>query len=85
MQQRDNRKEQGRKGTKKKAVKSQTEPETSGPSGTRKRVIAENGKVLIVDSLGDVYLEEEGEDGTVEAFLLDVNHPNPNHVGLSKY
>lgn len=43
------------------------------PTGARKRVIAENGKVLIVDSLGDVYLEEEDEDGNFQQFLLDVS------------
>ncbi|PHH83619.1 hypothetical protein CDD82_6065 [Ophiocordyceps australis] len=42
-----------------------------GASGVRKRVVAENGKILVVDSLGDVYLEEEDEDGNVQEFLLD--------------
>ncbi|EEP82979.1 conserved hypothetical protein [Uncinocarpus reesii 1704] len=41
--------------------------------GDRKRVVAENGKVLIVDATGNVFLEEEAEDGTKEEFLLDVN------------
>lgn len=45
----------------------------SGPSGAKKRVVAENGKVLVVDSLGDVYLEQEDADGNVEEFLLDVS------------
>ncbi|KAI0842798.1 hypothetical protein F5Y06DRAFT_256126 [Hypoxylon sp. FL0890] len=50
----------------------------SGPSGARKRVVAENGKVLVVDSLGDVYLEQEDADGNVEEFLLDPNElPKP--------
>lgn len=40
-------------------------------SGQRRRVVAENGKVFIVDSLGDVYLEEEDEDGNVQEFILD--------------
>ncbi|BDD60566.1 hypothetical protein MPDQ_001631 [Monascus purpureus] len=44
-----------------------------GPSGNRKRVIAENGKVLIVDSIGNVFLEEETEDGERQEFLLDIN------------
>jgi hypothetical protein len=34
-------------------------------------VTAENGKVFVVDSSGDVFLEEENEDGDVEEFLLD--------------
>lgn len=45
----------------------------SGPTGPKKRVVAENGKVLVVDSLGHVYLEQEDEDGNVQEFLLDPN------------
>ncbi|KAM0814630.1 putative J domain-containing protein [Seiridium cardinale] len=52
----------------------QTQPSSgSGPTGAKKRVVAENGKVLVVDSLGDVYLEQEDEDGNVQEFLLDPN------------
>ncbi|OIW34422.1 endoplasmic reticulum domain-containing protein [Coniochaeta ligniaria NRRL 30616] len=47
--------------------------EGAGPTGSRKRVVAENGKVLVVDSLGDVYLEQEDEEGNVQEFLLDPN------------
>ncbi|ROT37200.1 hypothetical protein SODALDRAFT_334281 [Sodiomyces alkalinus F11] len=47
------------------------------PTGARKRVIAENGKVLIVDSLGEVYLEEEDEDGNLQQFLLDPSELKP--------
>lgn len=43
----------------------------SGPHGSRKRVQAENGKVLIVDSLGKVFLEAENENGEIEEYLLD--------------
>ena len=32
---------------------------------------AENGKVFVVDSVGNVYLEEEDEDGNTVEFLLD--------------
>ncbi|KAK1757922.1 hypothetical protein QBC47DRAFT_412006 [Echria macrotheca] len=49
------------------------QPQGQGPSGSKKRVVAENGKVLVVDSLGDVYLEQEDEDGNVAEFLLDPN------------
>ncbi|KAK5658887.1 hypothetical protein OQA88_1701 [Cercophora sp. LCS_1] len=49
------------------------QPQGQGPSGAKKRVVAENGKVLVVDSLGDVYLEQEDEDGNVAEFLLDPN------------
>lgn len=45
-------------------------PATS--TGERKRVVAENGKVLIVDSIGNVFLEEENEEGEKQEFLLDI-------------
>ncbi|KAI1865556.1 uncharacterized protein JN550_008313 [Neoarthrinium moseri] len=52
----------------------QTQPGNgSGPTGAKKRVVAENGKVLVVDSLGDVYLEQEDEEGNTHEFLLDPN------------
>lgn len=44
----------------------------AGPTGAKKRVVAENGKILVVDSLGDVYLEQIDEEGKVEELLLDV-------------
>ena len=47
--------------------------EKSGPRGMRKRVDAPNGKTLIVDSNGDVYLEEEDDDGEKQLSLLDVS------------
>lgn len=43
------------------------------PTGERRRVLAENGKVLIVDSAGNVFLEEEDEDGNVDEFPLDLD------------
>ncbi|KAL2147723.1 hypothetical protein VTI28DRAFT_7075 [Corynascus sepedonium] len=51
----------------------QPQPQGSGPTGSKKRVVAENGKILVVDSLGDVYLEQEDGDGNVAEFLLDPN------------
>lgn len=48
------------------------EPEFDvGPQGPKKRVQAENGKVLIVDSVGNVFLEEEDENGERCEYLLD--------------
>ena len=44
----------------------------SGPVGAKKRTRAENGKILIVDSTGNVFLEEETEEGDTQEFLLDV-------------
>ncbi|KAI9808281.1 MAG: hypothetical protein M1825_004738 [Sarcosagium campestre] len=50
----------------------------SGPRGEKKRIVAENGKVLIVDAEGNVYLEEENEDGEKGEYLLDVDEiPRP--------
>lgn len=43
----------------------------TGPQGRKKRVQAENGKILIVDSVGNVFLEEGGENGGREEYLLD--------------
>lgn len=45
---------------------------TTGPVGAKKRVTAKNGKVLIVDSLGSVYVEEQTEEGATIELLLDV-------------
>jgi curved DNA-binding protein CbpA len=46
----------------------------SGPQGAKRRIVGQNGKVLIVDSVGNVFLEEETEDGMKGEFLLDVSH-----------
>ncbi|CAM1506545.1 Fc.00g061860.m01.CDS01 [Cosmosporella sp. VM-42] len=80
MYERATRKEEGKPKPKqaRKAKSSETSSRDAstgpdGPSGARKRVVAENGKILVVDSLGDVYLEEEDEDGNVNEFLLDPN------------
>lgn len=88
MQEREARKESAKEGKKtgrSRAGKSvsgsatpvpQTQPGSgSGPSGAKKRVVAENGKILVVDSLGDVYLEQEDEEGNMHEFLLDVSLP----------
>ena len=56
----------------------QTPTGTAGPTGERKRVQAENGKVLVVDSTGNVYLEQQDEDGVTQEFLLDMDEiPRP--------
>lgn len=52
-------------------------PVTAGPQGAKKKIRAENGKILVVDSLGDVYLEQEDEDGNTALFLLDVSLSSP--------
>lgn len=83
MQERENKKETtqegggrrvGRKLAARAASASGTAtPVEGGPQGAKKRVVAENGKILVVDSLGDVYLEQEDEENNVELFLLDVS------------
>ncbi|KAJ5585298.1 uncharacterized protein N7459_005098 [Penicillium hispanicum] len=55
-----------------------TESAPATATGERKRVMAENGKVLIVDSLGNVFLEEENEEGERHEYLLDIEEiPRP--------
>jgi hypothetical protein len=57
-----------------KTTKEKVEVEsTPAPRGTKKRVVAENGKILIVDSVGNVYLEQTTEEGEVHEYLLDPN------------
>ncbi|KAF2725559.1 hypothetical protein K431DRAFT_280926 [Polychaeton citri CBS 116435] len=52
---------------------------TSGPVGAKKRTQAPNGKILIVDSVGNVFLEEETEEGEKHEFLLDPDEiPQPS-------
>lgn len=48
-------------------------PQPQQPQGNRKRVVADNGKILIVDQGGNVYLEEETVEGTKHEYLLDVS------------
>ncbi|KID91198.1 DnaJ domain or J-domain-containing protein [Metarhizium guizhouense ARSEF 977] len=75
MQEKEAKKEGGRGRAKKvtKKTPSASRDASSGPTGVRKRVVAENGKILVVDSLGDVYLEEQDEEGNVNEYLLDPN------------
>lgn len=67
-----------KKGDKKsKVAKAKASPPLSGtatPSkieGPKKKVVAENGKVLVVDQAGNVYLEERNGEGGVQEYLLD--------------
>lgn len=78
MQEKGSKREDGggrpkKKGRKAQAASRETPSGTTAPSGVRKRVVAENGKILVVDSLGDVFLEEEDEEGNVNEYLLDVS------------
>ncbi|KAF7949598.1 uncharacterized protein EAE97_003107 [Botrytis byssoidea] len=48
-------------------------------TGPKKRVVAENGKILVVDSANNVYLEQADEDGKTQEFLLDLDElPAPS-------
>jgi len=46
---------------------------SSGSQGSRKKVVSPNGKVLVVDADGNVFLEEKTVEGNVQEFLLDVS------------
>lgn len=62
------------KTAKEKGISTPVETEMiSGPRGTKKRVVAENGRILIVDSVGNVFLEETTEEGETHEYLLDPN------------
>lgn len=52
-------------------LESESADPVSVPQGAKKRVQAENGKLLIVDSVGNVFVEEEDENGVKGEFLLD--------------
>jgi hypothetical protein len=71
------KREMERQNKKEKSVKPKTPKLTPVPSTSssaeRRRVTAENGKVLIVDSTGNVFLEEDDEDGEVQEYLLDLD------------
>lgn len=76
MQENESKKDDGGGRSKKKMRKPQPAPHESAsaaPSGARKRVVAENGKILVVDSSGHVFLEEEDDEGNVNEYLLDVS------------
>ncbi|KAI1437626.1 hypothetical protein GGR50DRAFT_644608 [Xylaria sp. CBS 124048] len=64
----------------------QPSEESSGPTGAKKRVVAQNGKILVVDSLGDVYLEQEDADGHIHELLLDPDDlPQPTFRDTALY
>lgn len=90
MMDRENRKEskKGTRGTSRGSGTATPTNEGPVPTGERKRVVAENGKVLIVDSIGNVFLEEETEDGERQEFLLDIDEiqrPTIHDTALFKF
>lgn len=57
-----------------------------GPQGSKKKVVAENGKVLIVDSLGNVFIEDETAEGERHEFLLDPDDiPKPTIMSTALF
>ena len=53
-------------------------PKALQPSGEKRRVVAENGKIFIVDSIGNVFLEEEDDEGETFQSLIDIDEiPKP--------
>jgi hypothetical protein len=73
MQEKDSRKEKPEK--KVKAAKAKVAPADAptGVTGPKKRVVAENGKILVVDAVGNVYLEQRNDEGEMQELLLDVS------------
>lgn len=75
MQERENKKEKDKKtskGTRRSGTSTplESEPEQV-PQGAKRKVQAPNGKILIVDSVGNVYVEQEDENGERMELLLD--------------
>jgi curved DNA-binding protein CbpA len=48
--------------------------ENKGPQAERRKVTAANGKVLIVDTIGNVWLLEQDEEGNDREQLIDVSY-----------
>ncbi|ESZ97973.1 putative Uncharacterized J domain-containing protein C2E1P5.03 [Sclerotinia borealis F-4128] len=71
MQEKDTKKDKTEKKVKK--VKASAPGTPKSVIGPKKRVVAANGKVLIVDSASNVYLEQADEDGKMKEFLLDLD------------
>lgn len=77
MMEKDEKKQKPEKKIKSKAAKAAASPVATPPvgvTGPKKRVVAENGKILVVDASGNVYLEQKDEEGETHEFLLDVSH-----------
>ncbi|KAG9248322.1 hypothetical protein BJ878DRAFT_532002 [Calycina marina] len=72
MMEKDSKKDKFEKKTKGiKASKSPIGTPPVGATGPKKRLVAENGKILVVDQAGNVYMEQSDEDGNTHEFLLD--------------
>lgn len=86
MEKESKKEKKGSKGAGRSGTQTPVEGTTATPSGEKRRVTAENGKILIVDASGNVFLEEEDEDGNVGLFLLDVDEiPKPTWKDTAVY
>jgi len=74
MQEKDAKKEKVDKKTKKPAKISPVPTPPSESTGPKRRVVTENGRTLVVDSAGNVYLEQPDADGETQEYLLDLDH-----------
>lgn len=45
----------------------------SGAAGPKRKVVAQNGRILVVDTVGNVYMEQKDEDGEIHELLLNVS------------
>lgn len=78
MQEKDSKKKDSGKGAKSARANGISRPTDGeaigqGAQGVRKKVVAPNGKVLIVDAEGNVFLEEQTAEGEKHELLLDVS------------
>lgn len=73
MMDKENKKDKKEGRSRTRASGTSTPTEQTASTGERKRVVAENGKTLIVDSIGNVFLEEQDENGERQEFLLDID------------
>ncbi|KFZ17494.1 hypothetical protein V502_04566 [Pseudogymnoascus sp. VKM F-4520 (FW-2644)] len=71
MQEKDSKKEKPEKKVKAPKAKVSPADTPTGVTGPKKRVVAENGKILVVDAVGNVYLEQRNDDGEMQELLLD--------------
>jgi len=67
----DEKEKKGKKTKPAKVAKPVTPP--SGVFVPKKKVMAPNGRILAVDSAGNVYMEQRGEENEIHEFLLDVS------------
>lgn len=72
MQDKDTKKDKTDRKSKIKTARASGAGTPTESTGPRKRVVAENGKILAVDATGNVYLEQQDEDGVTQQYLLDV-------------